>query len=215
MFFPIPIGYFVSVFLLISGVCNCLEYLDNKPVNCTRTVLLNGLVEAGWPIIAASVILLLIQMNQQMEKLRLTATVVTPDRTSKPLKKKKNNAERTGDEEAGHKIRTTEPAPTPAHAVSLAGLAKPAQVHTPMHPIVRTQGEAPATPAPHMPTYPNSPIPGGGRVPQATVIPVSQAAPAAPAADLPPRPEPVSGTRAVKRAPSKAEAEALSFFKVD
>ncbi|MBQ9828783.1 MAG: hypothetical protein IJO38_00425 [Akkermansia sp.] len=181
MLFPIPIGYFVSVYLLISGVLNCMEYLADKPVGCTHAFLLNGLAEAGWPIIVASVILLLIQLNQQMEKLRLVATVTPARHATKPLKKKKHTAGE--DDEAPQ----AEPAPQPPPAVSLASLARPAQ---------------------HMPTYPNSPIPGGGRVPQ-------QAANPAPAGDLPPRPEPVPATHNVKRAPSKTEAESLNFFKVD
>ncbi len=205
MLFPIPIGYFVSIFLLISGVFNCLEYLDNKPANCTRAVLMNGLAEAGWPIIAGTVILLLIQLNQQMEKLRLVATVTPPTRTTKQQKKKKHGADIEEDGE-GVAAGVHRAAPAPAPAVSLAGLARPAQAHASMQPIIRTQAEPPAAPTPHMPTYPNSPIPGGGRVPQQT---------AAPAAALPPRPEPVPATHNVKRAPSKTEAESLNFFKVD
>ncbi len=202
MFLPIPIGYFVSVFLLISGVLNSLEYLDNKPVNCTRAVLLNGLVEAGWPIIAASVILLLIQLNKQMEKLRLEATITPAPFPSKSPKKKKRSAD---EEEPAEAPRKHEAETHPSPSVSLAGLARPAQVHAPMQPGTHSPA---AAAAPHLPTYPNSPIPGGGRVPQ-------QAAPAAPAAAIPPRPEPVPSTRSGKRAPSKSEAESLSFFKVD
>lgn len=209
MLFPIPIGYFVSIFLLISGVFNCLEYLNDKPVNCTRAVLLNGLAEAGWPIIAASVILLLIQLNQQMEKLRLVATVTPSARTAKPQKKKKHSTEAEYAEDEEQKVHKETPAPAPA--VSLAGLVKPIQAHASMQPIVHTQSEAPVTPSPHMPTYPNSPIPGGGRVPQPTAAPGTTLQ----SADLPPRPEPIPTTRSTKRAPSKAEAETLNFFKVD
>lgn len=213
MLLPIPIGYFVSVFLLISGVLNCMEYLDNKPVNCTRAVLLNGLAEAGWPIIAATVILLLIQLNKQMEKLRLEATTSAPPLPGKPLKKKKRSADDAEPEEEARSSRKAAPAQQATPSVSLAGLARPAQVHAPMQPVAHSQAAAPAQ---HMPTYPNSPIPGGGRVPQPAVVPAAPVAPAAsPAADLPPRPEPVPSTRSGKRAPSKSEAESLSFFKVD
>lgn len=213
MLFAIPIGYFVSVSLLISGILNCMEYLDNKPVNCTRAVLLNGLAEAGWPIIAASVILLLIQLNRQLEKLRLEATTSAPPLPGKPLKKKKRSADDGMPEEEARGSRKAAPAQQPTPSVSLVGLARPAQVHAPMQPVTHSHA---AVPAPHMPTYPNSPIPGGGRVPQPAVAPAAPVAPAAsPAADLPPRPEPVPSTRSGKRAPSKSEAESLSFFKVD
>lgn len=213
MLFPIPIGYFVSVFLLISGLFNSLEYLNNKPVNCTRAVLLNGLVEAGWPIIAASVILLLIQLNKQLEKLRLEACTTPLPSPQKSQKKKTRGTDADESEEAPRHPRKQEPARQPEPSVSLAGLARPAQVHAPMQPVAHSQAAAPAQ---HMPTYPNSPIPGGGRVPQPAVVPVAPFAPAAsPAADLPPRPEPVPSTRSAKRAPSKSEAESLSFFKVD
>ena len=70
MLLPIPIGYFVAIFLIISGVLNCMEFLDARPEDCTRADLLNGLAHEGWGIIAASCILLLIQINRQLESLR-------------------------------------------------------------------------------------------------------------------------------------------------
>lgn len=204
MLLPIPIGYFVATFLLVSGVLNCMEYLDNKPENCTRAVLLNGLAEAGWPIIAASVILLLIQLNRQMEKLRLEATTIPGPSLPKPGKKKKRVIE---DAEEERSPRKEEPAPQAPPTVNLAGLAKPIQ------PIVRSQAAIPPTTASvHTPLYPNSPIPGGGRVPQQIT---ATTPPPAPAADLPPRPNPEPSARSAKRAPNKSEAESLSFFKVD
>lgn len=205
MFFAIPIGYLVSLYLLISGVLNCMEYLDNKPVNCTRAVLLNGLAEAGWPIIAATVILLLIQLIKQVEKLRLEAPASPSPLSGKPLKKKKRSAD---DAEPGEEVRSRRkaaPAPQPTPSVSLVGLARPAQVHAPMQIDAHSQA---AAVAPHMPTYPNSPIPGGGRVPQ-------QAGSSAPAAALPPHQQPVPATQNLKQVSGKAEAESLSFFKVD
>lgn len=203
MLLPIPIGYFVATFLLVSGLLNCMEYLNNKPENCSRAVLLNGLAEAGWPIIAASVILLLIQLNRQMEKLRLEATTSPAPSLPKPGKKKKRVTEEA---EAAPSASKEPPAPQPAPVVNLAGLA------TPIQPIVRSQVATPAASSAHTPLYPNSPIPGGGRVPQQITAPPT---PPEPAADMPPRPTPEPSARAAKRAPNKAEAESLSFFKVD
>lgn len=187
MLLPIPLGYFVSVFLLISGVLNCMEYLAHKPANCTRAVLLNGLAEAGWPIIVAAALLLLIQLNRQLEKLRLNATADSsfpnlPETTIKRKKIVRHDAAET-------------PAATPA-PVNLAKLVHPA---TPQQPA--SVPHAAATPQ----RYPNSPIPGGGRVPQQ---PAAQP-------DLPPRPDSGNPPRDARRAPSKAEAENLNYFKVD
>lgn len=120
MLLPIPIGYFVSIFLLISGTLNCLEYLANKPENCTRAVLLNGLAEAGWPIIAGTVILLLIQLNKQMEQLRLHAAVDVPSSNRKASRKSATASQETA--------RNT------PH-VNLVHLAKPTpHVETPVQP---------------------------------------------------------------------------------
>ena len=150
MLFPIPIGYFVSTFLLISGTLNCLEYLANKPENCTRAVLLNGLAEAGWPIIAGSVILLLIQLNKQMEQLRLHASVDLPPSSRKTSKKSATDSKETP---VSHK---QEPART-APPVNLAHLAKPnpdveppvqpaSPSGTPMHPAPPVQRHQPPMP---------------------------------------------------------------------
>ena len=87
MFFAIPLGYFVAVFLLISGVMSGLEFLANRPENCTRAVLLMGLVEAAWPVLAAAVVLLLIQINKQLESLRFAADYVPESQAGKKTKK--------------------------------------------------------------------------------------------------------------------------------
>lgn len=121
MLLPIPIGYFVAVFLIISGVMNCIQLLETQQEFTSRAELLNSLACEGWGIIAASVILLLIQINRQLERIRFAAAV--PETTARPI------------------IRKAKPAPTEQNATPQA---KPRQV------------------------YPNSPIPGGGRVPQAT-----------------------------------------------
>lgn len=169
MLFPIPIGYFVSVILVASGVLNCVEYLNNKPDTLTAAQVMTGLAEAGWPVIAASVILLLIQVNRQLEQLRLQAVYTPPESGTK--KKKKQELEDS-------------PAPVPHSAVNLAELARPTR--------------------PQVPVYPNSPIPGGGRVP----LQHQEANP-------PTRPEPAPAPRNGKRAPSKSEADSLNYFKVD
>lgn len=205
MMLPIPIGYFVSVLLIISGVLNCMEYLAHRPDNISRAVLLNGLVETGWPIIAASVILLLIQMNRQLEKLRLEPSGSSALPVSALKKKKKVITEDKTAIQVQKHHQPVQPAVAP-----------------PMHPIVRPAAQTPAPTHPHTPVYPNSPIPGGGRVPQpAAAIPAAPATPPAPTAvptastPLPPRPEPIPPTRSAKRAPNPEEAGKLSFFKVD
>lgn len=185
MLLPILTGYFVCVFLLVCGVLNCMEYLAHMPDNCSNTLLLNGLAEAGWPIIAASVILLLIQLNKQLEKLRMEYSEAPGPRNAKPQKAGKNTV---GREDAPPAAPKAEVPPQPAAGgINLANLVPSAPAHSPMRP----------TNSPHTPVYPNSPIPGGGRVPQS------------------PRPEPIPDTRCAKRAPSKTEAGSLNFFKVD
>ena len=156
MLLPIPIGYFVAIFLIISGVLNCMEFLDARPEDCTRADLLNGLAHEGWGIIAASCILLLIQINRQLESLRFEAARGTPA----PLPQKKVK----GKVKSEQKEEKEQPAPAATPPVNV-----PRQV------------------------YPNSPIPGGGRVPQTQPNP-------APGAKLTPRAE---------------EHEKLSYFKVD
>lgn len=181
MLFAIPIGYFVSIFLFISGVLNCMEYLQNKPVNCTRATLLNGIVEAGWPIIAATIILLLIQVCRQLERLRLESQGSEPARATTRKKAARLNS--------------------PAAEM----------IHRP----AAQAGARPQAQAPQQPVYPNSPIPGGGRVPQYPTTPGTPPPVTTASTPPPPHPEPAPQPHVVKRAPNKQEGERLSFFKVD
>ena len=160
MLLPIPIGSFVAIFLIISGVLNCMDFLDARPEDCTRADLLNGLAHEGWGIIAASCILLLIQINRQLESLRFEAAKNTPA----PIPQKKVKAKVKSEQKEEKEQKEQEPAPASTPPVNV-----PRQV------------------------YPNSPIPGGGRVPQTQATP-------APGAKLPTRRE---------------EPEKLSYFKVD
>jgi hypothetical protein len=144
MFLPIPIGYFVAVFLMVSGVLNCVEFLKTHEEFSSRAEMLNGLACSGWGIIAASVILLLIQINKQLESIRFAAADTTPT----PTKIKKAKAAQTE---------------KPGSAVPQNNLRQ---------------------------IYPNSPIPGGNRAPQAPVAP--------------PIPQ-----------PEKSEPGKLNYFKVD
>lgn len=201
--------------LIISGVLSSMEYLANRPENCTRTVLLNGLVEAGWPLIAASVILLLIQMNRQLEKLRLESSAEL--NVSLPVKGKKKKS-RSGKEEAdgpGSQVTHRQQAAAPQFgslATHPGGHVAPIPAHSPLQPITRPQAVpqvAPPLPAAvRQPMYPNSPIPGGGRVPQ-------HAEAASPPLPQPPRPEARPAASGGKRAPGKNEVGKLTYFKVD
>jgi hypothetical protein len=151
-----------------------MEFLQTRPENSVGPEVLHELIIHSWPVIAGAALLLLIQINQQLEKLRLVAHYTpAPAATSAlPVKKKKKKAEDAvnADEE-------------PA-APNLAELARPAA-------------------APVTPMYPNSPIPGGGRVPQSA--PTSSIPAAVPATQV----------TSTKRAPRKGEATGLSYFKVD
>ena len=173
MLIAIPIGYFVAILLLISGVYSGVDFLQNRPEGAIGPEVLHELVVRSWPMIAGSALLLLIQINQQLEKLRLVAHY-TPSPAAEPARKRKKKAE------APVETGTAEEEPaTP----NLADLARPAA-------------------APVTPMYPNSPIPGGGRVPQPSSTASVPATPAAPAASA-------------KRAPRKGEAPGLNYFKVD
>lgn len=175
MLIAIPIGYFVAIILLISGVCSGMDFLQNRPGNTVGPEVLHELVVRSWPVIAGSALLLLIQINKQLEKLRLVAHY-TPAADAAPIKKKKKKAKTAVNpvEQAVHE-EEAEPA-----APNLAELARPVT-------------------APVTPMYPNSPIPGGGRVPQP-----------APTAEVPAAP-----AASAKRAARKLEAPGLSYFKVD
>ena len=175
MLIAIPIGYFVAIILLASGVYSGMDFLQNLPENAVGPEVLHELVVRSWPVIAGSALLLLIQINKQLEKLRLVAHY-TPAADAAPIKKKKKKAKAAVNpvEQAVHE-EEAEPA-----APNLAELARPVT-------------------APVTPMYPNSPIPGGGRVPQP-----------APTAEVPAAP-----AASAKRAARKLEAPGLSYFKVD
>lgn len=212
MLFAIPFGYFVAVFLLVSGVMSGLEFLAARPENCTRAVLLMGLVEAAWPVLAASVVLLLIEIAKQLEKLRFAADYI-PE--SSPSKKTKKAPARKAEEENDDDTPAPRPAPratAPTQQHSLAGLAAPRPQPAPVAPQptpapqypVSQQPVPPSSMGGKAPVYPNSPIPGGGRVPQSSMTtadpqpaPAAKQAPVAPAANTPGQPQ------------------GLSFFKVD
>ena len=171
MLIAIPIGYFVAIILLVSGVYSGVDFLQNRPENAIGPEVLHELVVRSWPVIAGSALLLLIQIAKQLEKLRLVAHYV-PAATTAPIKKKKKQAE-------------AEPA-----APNLADLARTT--------AAVSEGVAVT------PMYPNSPIPGGGRVPQTTPTAAAEppASPAVPAASA-------------RRTPGKSKAPGLSYFKVD
>lgn len=175
MLIAIPIGYFVAIILLASGVYSGMDFLQNRPENAVGPEVLHELVVRSWPVIAGSALLLLIQINKQLEKLRLVAHY-TPAADAAPIKKKKKKAKAAVNpvEQAVHEEEAETAAP------NLAELARPVT-------------------APVTPMYPNSPIPGGGRVPQP-----------APTAEVPAAP-----AASAKRAARKLEAPGLSYFKVD
>lgn len=185
MLFAIPLGYFVAIILLLSGIYSGVDFLLNSYGSLEAPELLKGLVINGWPLIAASALLLLIQLNQQLEKLRLVAQY-SPGTTPAGKKMKKQVTTR-------QETAPATPAPA-ATSANLSGLVAP-----------EPQAAAALQPQPTTtPRYPNSPIPGGGRVPQTQTIPT-------PATHQPVPSTPSAG----KRAPSKSEATGLSYFKVD
>ena len=176
MLIAIPIGYFVAIILLASGVYSGMDFLQNRPENAVGPEVLHELIVQSWPAIAGSGLLLLIQINKQLEKLRLVAHY-SPATAAEPIKKKKKKAETTVKAVVVQTAKTEEAEPA---APNLAELARPVT-------------------APVTPMYPNSPIPGGGRVPQP-----------APTAEVPAAP-----AASAKRAARKLEAPGLSYFKVD
>ena len=115
MLLVIPLGYFVAVFLLVCGVLNCVEYVQNLQQGIDRATMLSGITTTAWPIIAAVVILLLIQSCKQLESLRLAATCPTEESNKKTGKSKKQK-------------HSEEPAEQPANSSqpNLAHLATPA-----------------------------------------------------------------------------------------
>ena len=115
MLLVIPLGYFVAVFLLVCGVLNCVEYVQNLQQGIDRTTMLSGITATAWPIIAAVVILLLIQVCKQLESLRLAATCPTEESNKKTGKSKK---QKLSEEPAEQPASTPQP--------NLAHLATPA-----------------------------------------------------------------------------------------
>lgn len=115
MLLVIPLGYFVAVFLLVCGVLNCVEYVQNLQQGIDRATMLSGITTTAWPIIAAVVILLLIQICKQLESLRLAATCSTEESNKKTGKSKK---QKSNEEPAEQPASTPQP--------SLAHLATPA-----------------------------------------------------------------------------------------
>ena len=115
MLLVIPLGYFVAVFLLVCGVLNCVEYAQNLQQGIDRATMLSGITATAWPIIAAVVILLLIQVCKQLESLRLAATCPTEESNKKTGKSKK---QKSNEEPAEQPASTPQP--------NLAHLATPA-----------------------------------------------------------------------------------------
>ena len=115
MLLVIPLGYFVAVFLLVCGVLNCVEYVQNLQQGIDRATMLSGITATVWPIIAAVVILLLIQICKQLESLRLAATCPTEESNKKTGKSKK---QKHSEEPAEQPENTSQP--------NLAHLATPA-----------------------------------------------------------------------------------------
>ena len=114
MLLVIPLGYFVAVFLLVCGVLNCVEYVQNLQQGIDRATMLSGITTTAWPIIAAVVILLLIQVCKQLESLRLAATCPTEESNKKTGKSKK---QKSNEEPAEQPASTPQP--------NLAHLATP------------------------------------------------------------------------------------------
>ena len=115
MLLVIPLGYFVAVFLLVCGVLNCVEYVQNLQQGIDRATMLSGITTTAWPIIVAVVILLLIQVCKQLESLRLAATCPTEESNKKTGKSKK---QKSNEEPAEQPASTPQP--------NLAHLATPA-----------------------------------------------------------------------------------------
>ncbi len=210
MMIAIPLGYFISIFLIIAGFLNGAEFLTNRPSDITRAELLTHLSLAAWPLIAGTCVLLLIQIAKQIENLHLESDYI-PEEKPAPKKKKKvvKQEEDAEEEEPAFKPvmpkaePKAEPMPAPTSPQNPAPPTVPnIPVQPPVKPIAPEAAPIPAS-STRTPLYPNSPIPGGGRVPQAP----------------PPMPPQADGIANLpsggKRAPRKGENQGLSFFKVD
>ena len=138
MMIAIPLGYFVSIFLIIAGFLNGAEFLSNRPSDITRAELLTQLSLAAWPLIAGTCVLLLIQIAKQIENLHLE-TDCTPEEKPAPKKKKKVVKHEEEDEDDAPAFKPVMPKPAPEPAP---------------HPEPRP---APAPAAPQNPAPPTSP----------------------------------------------------------
>ena len=218
MMIAIPLGYFVSIFLICAGLLGGMEALANRPEDATNGEFLIRVALSSWPLIAGTALLLLIQIAKQIEELRLVASYV-PATESEPQKKKTPRKKKTEEENTnyfGHvtagvppvapeskpaPVVPTPPAPAPAQPSAVSTTGNPA-IHGSILPVAIKKEPRSTAPVPitttHTPLYPNSPIPGGGRVPQ------DPASAPAPGGDLPP------ATPA-----SEKEGKPLSFFKID
>ena len=136
MLLVIPLGYFVAVFLLVTGVMNCKEFIQTRPENMDSAALMNGAALAAWPLIVAVVILLLIQVCRQIESLRLVASY-SPVGNNTPAKdKKKKHATDENEEEA------------PATRTRLAHLATPPATQPQRYPNSPIPGASRPAPQP-------------------------------------------------------------------
>ena len=119
MMIAIPLGYFVSIFLIIAGFLNGAEFLSNRPSDITRAELLTQLSLAAWPLIAGTCVLLLIQIAKQIENLRLE-TDYTPEEKPAPKKKKKVVKHEEEDEDDAPAFKPVMPKPEPEPAPTLS-----------------------------------------------------------------------------------------------
>ena len=66
MMIAIPLGYFVSIFLICAGLLGGFEALNNRPEGSTNAEFLVQSAAAAWPMIAGTALLLLIQIAKQI-----------------------------------------------------------------------------------------------------------------------------------------------------
>lgn len=198
MMIAIPLGYFVSIFLIIAGFMGGYDAISTRPDDITRASLLVHISAKSWPLIAGCAVLLLIQIAKQIELLRLEPAEASAPQSSPRKKKKPAPVE----EEASTfipEVPQAAPVSAPQPCAPPAAPVEPPPPATPQPPA-----PAPISPtSTKAPLYPNSPIPGGGRVPQAPP-------------PMPPQADGIAGLPSGgKRAPRKGENQGLSFFKVD
>lgn len=193
MTIAIPLGYLVALLLIIAGVISSTDFLVNLPEDGTWITQLSQLLQIAWPAIAGTIILLLVQIVNQLKELSLAAS--KPAMQELPKKKKKPAIH-------SEEITPAEPAPE---------AAAPAFTPIPAAPAPEQAASYVPPTTVRTPLYPNSPIPGGGRVPQSQPHPHQQPQAEA-AAPQPAAPQSATGGL---RAPRKGENQGLNFFKVD